>query len=226
MDGTGTLFEPLLACLPKGCEVQVIRYPSDMFLPYEQLETYVAESLPFGRPFLLVAESFSGPIALRLTERMGRDLRAVVLVCSFASRPLGWPGLLLARLPLGFLLRFPLSNVVVRHFLVGAAASDALVHQTRDVISSVKPEVLAARLRQALADDYCARPLSCRTRVFTLYSTNDRLLGRRALRSIAEVCSSLTTQAITAPHFAMQSAPTEVVRSLMDWGVLDEEACS
>lgn len=70
MDGTGTLFDPLLAVLPKTCQIKVIKYPTDASLTYEELERYVIERLPIGRsPLIVIAESFSGPIALRLAAR-------------------------------------------------------------------------------------------------------------------------------------------------------------
>ncbi|MBV9226597.1 MAG: alpha/beta hydrolase [Acidobacteriaceae bacterium] len=226
MDGTGTLFEPLLACLPPVCDVQIIGYPAERHLTYEQLEAYVLERLPTGRSFLLMAESFSGPLALRLTERIGPDLRAVILVCSFASRPLGWWGLLLSRLPLGLMLRLPLPDLILRYFLLGRTASDALVRRTREVISAVNQEVLVARLRQALTVDYGARAILCSTPVIALYATNDRLLGRRACQSISKMCPRATVQAISAPHFALQSVPADVVRTLAGLGILADEACS
>src|SRR5437588_9478711 len=89
MDGVGFLFGPFLACLPGACSVRVVRYPTDAELTYAQLEQHVSENLPGNEPSTLIAESFSGPIALRLTNNPTLNIRAVVLVCSFGSRPLG-----------------------------------------------------------------------------------------------------------------------------------------
>jgi pimeloyl-[acyl-carrier protein] methyl ester esterase len=222
LDGTGTLFEPLIACFLKPCAVKVIQYPADTSLSYEELETYVFNLLPIDSPYTVIAESFSGPIALRLSERGGQNLRAVVLVCSFAFRPLGWLGLLVARLPLGFILRFPIPDVIIRGFLLGEAAPEELICRARAVISSVNPKVLATRLRQALTSDYCAGQIQCTARVVALFSKADRLLGPTALTSISKACSTAELLEINAPHFALQSVPGEIIQSLVDLGVLDD----
>src|SRR3569833_1923654 len=95
MDGTGVLFDGCISSLAEECAVQIVRYPADVFLTYSELEQHVLDHLPKGVPITLVAESLSGPIALRISERRDLTLRAVVLVCSFASRPFGRVGRLL-----------------------------------------------------------------------------------------------------------------------------------
>ena len=65
MDGTGTMFSELIASLPAGFEPIVVTYPTDKELGYEELESVVVELLP-KHPFILVGESFSGPIAISL----------------------------------------------------------------------------------------------------------------------------------------------------------------
>ena len=203
MDGTGTLFEPLLAVLPKTCQIKVINYPTDASLTYEELERYVIERLPVGSPLIVIAESFSGPIALRLAARAHQDLRAVVVVSSFASRPFGWLGILLACLPLGLILRLPIPDLVLRGLLLGPDASDEMIRRTRAAIKSVRPNVLAFRLRQALTSKYCVGPIRCTVPVIALVSTHDRLLGARGHRSIAEACRGAQLMTIPAPHFAL-----------------------
>lgn len=65
LDGTGVLLEDFAAALSEHFDVQVIPYPADKPLRYPQLCAFVRERLPPG-DFILVAESFSGPVALRL----------------------------------------------------------------------------------------------------------------------------------------------------------------
>lgn len=65
MDGTGILFLPLLQCLTPFVEVQIISYPADSCLDYAQLYQQVEKELP-NEPYALLAESFSGPIAIKI----------------------------------------------------------------------------------------------------------------------------------------------------------------
>jgi pimeloyl-ACP methyl ester carboxylesterase len=225
LEGTGDLFGHFIRSLPKPCTVQIIRYPRDVPLTYLELERHVLDQLPKGAPITLLAESFSGPIALKISERRDLDLKAVVLVSSFALRPLGWAGPLLARLPISSLLRRPLPAAVTRTFLYGTNASQALVSEFTAALSSVDPVVIADRLKQALTATYGGGHLKPNTRVIALFSKRDRLLGRTALRSIVRAHGEIEAVAIDAPHCALQCSPEEVVRCLVRMDVLETHGC-
>src|SRR5579875_877507 len=138
MDGTGDLFSPFIKAVP-GCQtVQAIRYPTNLVLSYPELEQYVLKQLPVGEPITLIAESFSGPVALRLSANSSLNLRAVVVVCSFASRPVGVWGSVLARIPLTRLFKLKIHPVFVRMFLLGNDAPTELVAATTKAISLVR----------------------------------------------------------------------------------------
>lgn len=226
MDGTGVLFGPFLRCLPGTCTVKVIRYPRDAELTYSELEQHVLDNLPSSEPITLIAESFSGPIAFHLSNNPKLNIRAVVLVCSFASHPLGTLGAVLARLPIGVLLRLPPPELIVRAFLLGRAAPDELVATTVDAISSVQPRVLAGRLIAALTSSYMSDPVPRARRIIAIFSRKDRLLGDAARRSIEKICPALEKHWIDAPHFALQTSPNKIVSILHRAGILDAEDCA
>jgi pimeloyl-[acyl-carrier protein] methyl ester esterase len=186
----------------------------------EELETYVVQQIPREQPVTVIAESFSGPIALALAARSDVNVTAVLLVCSFAGRPLGWLGSLIARLPLQSILRFLIPRWMIRRCLVGRDASDELVLLMRAAISKVEPEVLASRLRMALTDRYCLGPVQCRTRVIAVFSTRDCLVGHSALQSIRRACHTAELRQIDSPHFALQATPELVVKTLSALGVV------
>lgn len=89
MDGTGELFDPLIRGLPRRVRVQAVLYLS-AHLSYEQLAERVRAVLPAEGPYVIITESYFGPVALRLAARPVGDLRAVLLVVSFISRPRAW----------------------------------------------------------------------------------------------------------------------------------------
>src|SRR5258706_6807633 len=80
MDGTGRLFSWLVAELPRQIAPRVISYRTDEPLGYRDLEKRIA--IP-DEPFAIVAESFSGPLAIRIAAKRPKHLRAVVLVATF-----------------------------------------------------------------------------------------------------------------------------------------------
>ncbi len=63
LDGTGLLFGPIVDKLAAGIEPLIVRYPCDVLLGYRELLPLVEEQLPAG-PFVLLGESFSGPLTV------------------------------------------------------------------------------------------------------------------------------------------------------------------
>jgi pimeloyl-ACP methyl ester carboxylesterase len=85
MDGTGLMFGPFLAVL-EGLEAQVLRYPPEL-TAYADCVAYARARLPLGRPYLLLGESFSGPVAIALAAEQPEGLAGLVLCCTFAPGP-------------------------------------------------------------------------------------------------------------------------------------------
>jgi pimeloyl-ACP methyl ester carboxylesterase len=88
MDGTGRLFEPLLPFLPPSLVAAVVAYPPDKPYDFAELLPYVAAAIPDGQEYLILGESFSGPLALLLAARQSPGLRGVILCASFTRCPL------------------------------------------------------------------------------------------------------------------------------------------
>jgi pimeloyl-ACP methyl ester carboxylesterase len=65
----------------------IITYPPNIPLSYTALESLVRESLPTDRPFVLLGESFSGPIAISLSARQLPQQVGLVLCSTFARNP-------------------------------------------------------------------------------------------------------------------------------------------
>src|SRR4051794_30694541 len=86
MDGTGRLFARFARALEVYFETRVVAYPLDEALDYDALLARIA--IPSG-PFVVVAESFSGPIGIALAAARHASMRALVLAGSFARSP--WP---------------------------------------------------------------------------------------------------------------------------------------
>jgi len=219
MDGTGKLFDPFIRLLPQGTSQEklqtvVINYPVDVRLTYEQLAVRVFAQLPAAKPFVIVAESFSGPVALLLAEKCGGNLRAVVLVSSFVRQPLSSLGTWIARLPwtLMFRLRPPLW--ILRWLLMDSTTPSTLVREVREAIASVQPDVLAARLRDALRVDCAKVAHDCPARIVCLTAQKDRLLPRRnQMPPAAQVLP------VSGPHLLLQCVPEAAVKAMQGAGL-------
>ena len=87
MDGTGELFSGFIAALPGTFEVVTVRYPTERYLPYSELENFVRAACPIFGPFMLVAESFSTPLAIQYAATSPANLAGIVLCTGFATSP-------------------------------------------------------------------------------------------------------------------------------------------
>jgi len=88
LNGTTGLFEPLLKHLQQHFDVIPISYPTHQEMPYLQLTSYVLEKIESVEGnFVILGESFSGPISLFLAEKNPKGLIGVVLVASFITTP-------------------------------------------------------------------------------------------------------------------------------------------
>ena len=122
MDGTGLMFEPILRFLD-GFDPRVVRYPVGL-TSYPDCVAFARAQLPVDRPFLLLGESFSGPIAIALAAERPEGLLGLVLCCTFARNPrpaLAWTALLLRALPPA-----RLSLPLLRYLLFGRWGTEAL----------------------------------------------------------------------------------------------------
>src|SRR6478609_6980467 len=68
LDGTGALLAPFARAMPEGAQVRIASYPADEPLGYQALADRLSRDLAPG-PLALVAESFAGPLALRLAAQ-------------------------------------------------------------------------------------------------------------------------------------------------------------
>jgi pimeloyl-[acyl-carrier protein] methyl ester esterase len=88
MDGTAVLLTEFAASFGQGVNVISVSYPTDRVLGYAELTQIARESLSPDEPFVLLGESFSGPIAISLAASAPPGLLGLVLCCTFARSPL------------------------------------------------------------------------------------------------------------------------------------------
>jgi pimeloyl-ACP methyl ester carboxylesterase len=213
MDGTGRLFGPLLRVLPRSPAPVVVAYPSQTVVAFDALIALVESFLPQEEPYVLVAESFSGPLAVGMAARGPVGLKGLVLVASFIRSP---ARRMVSRVaPLARLLcSVPMPAAVVRRFLVGEDAPAELVSEVVHAIRSVHPSVLASRLQQVLSVNVASQAASCRVPILYIAGTRDRLVRPRSERALRSACPHMGTVVIDAPHLVLQRRPEEAARAI------------
>ncbi len=206
LDGSGRLYAPLLDAGPRAFHPEVLSYPPDEPLGYDDLVARVGTRLPRGR-FVLVAESFSGPIAVRLAAERPRGLEALVLAATFLHAPLNpllhpIRGLVGARM-----FGFPMPAAVVRWFLAGNDAPDAVVREVQRAVAAVAPEVLAHRSAEALRVDVRAELARVDVPVLLVAPTRDRLVRTDVADEVLAIRPDAEVALVEAPHMVLQRCP-------------------
>src|SRR5215469_15648461 len=217
MDGTGELFASFLNVLPAWIQPEVIRYPPRERLSYTDLLPSVRNTLPKSEPFVLLAGSFSTPIAIRLAAEAPSNLKALVICAGFIESPIGGLTSVWVSLLAPVLFQFPPPTLAIRTLLVGKDASVELVRSTRAAISSVSPGVLLSRLRDVLECDEAAQLAMVAAPLLYIRANQDHLVGQSSIDAIRRVKSSVTIAQIDGPHFIVQRKAEAVVHALISF---------
>ncbi|WP_043797638.1 alpha/beta fold hydrolase [Arenimonas composti] len=215
MDGTGTLFEPFTSALGHECEIQVVRYPATGALGYEALEEHARKALPTSGRFVVLGESFSGPIAVSIAASRPAGLVGLILCATFIRNPRPFFG------PLRFLAgvlpakRAPLA--VLSAALLGRFATPQLRSALAAALSQVSGEALRARLRAVLAIDASEKLEAVSVPLLYLMATHDRVVPVSALKQIERVLPATQVVSVNAPHFLLQAAPIEAAAAVSEF---------
>ncbi len=213
LDGTGKRLGEFAAQLGALCEVRIVGYPPELPLDYEALEAQVRAALPAGRPFVLLGESFSGPIAVRIAADRPPGLQAVILCASFIKSPMPlprWAAPLAARVPVKSLPRW------LRGLLLwGPGPSARIPTQAQRASAGVAAPVLRARLAALLSVDASAAAARVRVPMLVIYARNDRLLGARAARHIRRCAPHAELVELAGPHLLLQTRARECAHQIL-----------
>ncbi|SNT30966.1 Pimeloyl-ACP methyl ester carboxylesterase [Granulicella rosea] len=214
LDGTSDLYADLIMALPGEVRVRALCYPVDVCLDEEQLRASIDVWAETETPFLLVAESFSTPTAIRYAARSPENVLGLVLIAGFARSPLsGWRRIL-AGLFAGLLFRLPLPDSILRAALVGQDAPQSLLDAVRAAVGRVAPSVLAHRLRLVLNCDVRAELAQIAVPVLYVLAKGDRLVGQEALREIRRCLPGVEVVRVPGPHLLAQREPKRMVEIL------------
>ena len=210
LDGTGLVFEPLLKHLPEDIEARVVRYPSERVMSFQEHVDFARKQLPRTKPFVLLAESFSGPVGLQILADPPRNLKGVLLIATFARHPS--PFFLDAGLHLPQKLLFTLftRTFLGRFLCLGGAAADA-VAIFRKALETVKLSVLSNRLK-ILAELPPPPETSFSGPCLYLQAKNDRLVSERAIVPLQQLLPQLQVEQVAGPHITLLAHPENGAR--------------
>jgi pimeloyl-[acyl-carrier protein] methyl ester esterase len=211
LDGTGTLYQHLAQQLAPDFDLQVIAYPLGKLWGYQQLLDFIRPQLPQA-PYLLLAESFSGPLGIMLAAEQPPHLKALVLCCTFGRNPLpAIKGLASAvdKLPW---------NELVHHWtalwLQGRYATVELSALLEKALTMVPEQVIKYRAKQVLQVDVLAEFAALTLPVMYLQARQDRLIWAFNAKTLALRKPDMQLVRLDAPHFLLQAIPDQAAYQL------------
>jgi pimeloyl-[acyl-carrier protein] methyl ester esterase len=218
LDGTGDLFQWFIQALPPALDAKVVRYPTDECLCEQELAGIIQSAFPASGPFVLLAESFSTPLAIRCGADRSHNLKGLILCAGFPANPGHlWSGAAGSRLAhLAFVLRIP--AFAVKTWLLGAGAPPELVRAVQQSVAKVRGRVLIDRLEQAASCDVLSELSKIEVPILYLRATKDRLIPGRCLEEILEVKPDMEVVSVPGPHLLLQREPkrtAEVVTNFL-----------
>jgi pimeloyl-ACP methyl ester carboxylesterase len=212
MDGTGKSLGRFRGAVASGAETQVVTYPVDRVMGYAELETLVRGALPKDREFVILGESFSGPIAVRLAADAPPGLSGVILCTTFVKNPyrlLGWAGPFAGLLPFKSLPRW-----VRAPLMWGSAAASAAPPKRARATAGVDSAVLRHRIAALLSVDETASLSKIRIPALIISGLNDRVIPKSATAHMARCLPRAEHVQLDGPHLLLQTAP-EVCAALV-----------
>lgn len=202
LDGTGLLSGHVIAELQDSFAVKTLAYPSELS-DYASLCKFAKDHLP-DKDYVLVAESFAGPLAALIGAQQPHHLKGIIFVATFLTKP--------RKLPLfsaGILGLVPLTNPflvrLAQPFLMGRWSNQEFSDLFRRALSQVPATTIVARLKQVLQVDATGQLAKIKVPMLYLRASKDRLVPARAAQGFA--VRGVPIEEVAGPHFLLQANP-------------------
>lgn len=213
MDGTGEFLKDFIEQAASHCHVVLVTYPPDVAMSYVELADYVEARLPSSR-FIVLGESFSGPIAIEIASRCPRAA-GLVLAASYLQSP---TPKILAPLSRWIDARGA-PGVVMGWFLLGRWADRQRRVALKKILSSLTDETVRLRIAETRRADSRTTFQSLLCPVLYIAGRQDRMVNAAQVEMVAKIQPTCRVITLDAPHMLLTTHAKEasdVVRAFVD----------
>ncbi|MES2887273.1 MAG: alpha/beta hydrolase [Pseudomonadota bacterium] len=214
LHGSGELFQPLRQALPAEFAVQVVSYPSNERLDYPALVKLVLPQLPAEGAYVLLGESFSGPVAIEVARQAANPPLGLVLCCTFATCPQPSWSRWLQWVPTLPPLHW-ISPWVLRQMLFGRWGQTAQLKALRKALSKAGRGVLYHRLEAVHQVDVRQGLAACDMPIQYWQASDDRLVPPSAWDCVQEAAPDAQCVRFDGPHALLQACPERATQALV-----------
>ena len=179
-----------------------------------ELEQLIETKIPENKKFILLGESFSGPLALRIAAKNPPNLLAVILSATFVKSP---KPLWLKILPIKQLCKMPRPFFLLKHILLGDVSDTAIEQTIKKIMNMVTPDVFAKRIIAVLSVDESEALKKINVPILYLRAVNDMVVGKKSLNTIQKLKHDVQSVDIKAPHMLLQTQPQKAWREIIQF---------
>lgn len=179
---------------------------------YAGLEALVRSQLPRDVPYILVGESFSGPVAASIAGAPPMGLRGTVLCCTFVRNPR--PQFAVLRGLLGFVPLKSAPIAAMAPILFGRYATTALQIMLSAALAQVGNATLRARLMEVSQVDVRLRLAAAPGPVLYLQAMHDVLVPAHAATEVRACLPTVAIQRVAGPHLLLQANPVPAAAAI------------
>jgi len=204
LDGTGKILGVFIAALEAKYSIEIIDYPAKTLLSYIELANLVLGKLPKDVPYVIIAESFSGPIAVKVATQAQKNLKGIIFAASFVKNPIALPKRL-AALTKAQPLKSSTALSLAKPFTFGKWASKDLQTLLTSAIDGVSHEVIVHRLNEVMSIDERVKFSSIKVPMLYLRPRADRLVSKSTASEMRTLNQKIHIEEIEGPHFILQT---------------------
>ena len=170
MHGNALLLKEFQQRAPEHFDVRVHEL-LDSEWSYDQLLERMKPLVIDSKPCVLIAESFSGPLIVKLAADLPDVVTHLVLVATFVTPPTPWAA---KCVPWPLLFRLPMPRSSAEFWMVGRGRSRQFIDHIRDAVGRTPPG-----RSQNVCGKQCKsmRPTSCRKSVAPCFTFKPSKIG-------------------------------------------------
>ncbi len=207
LDGTGRLFEPVIPLLKEHFRISVVTYPDlDSFNDYINC---ARSQLPPEPGYSILAESFSGPVALALMAQQGDQIGPSVLTATFSRSPLQALTRLAGIIPSQMFSIGTLNEYCLDVFAYSSGDDTDTKPLAVDVTEQLDGALLKHRIQVLSRIDVTTMLADVQVPLLYLRATRDRVVSEGHAELLQNSLPNMRRVDIDAPHLLLQTRPRE-----------------
>lgn len=182
-------------------------------MTYSELCYSLKDELP-NTPYVLLGESFGGPLAMMLSRHADENLKGIIFCASFVKNP----QVLAEKLIRPFLKPKHLQKKTpawhIKTMLTNGVTDNALIHNIQMATAELSREVYFYRLREIADVDVTDILECCELPILYMRATRDRMVYESSMKLVEKHAKTLTVEKFDAPHMLLQTLPKQAANSI------------